>query len=204
MKNTIFLLLLLIGSCTLHAQSLDYKILQDWNIDDKNGATDRTMQFFSNSDNFFIIGAPVGLIVGGVVTHDAHMKQAGFNAATTLVVVSAATWGIKYAVRRVRPFTTHPDLIKMSSGGGPSFPSGHTSSAFATATSLSLSYPKWYVVIPAYLYAGTVGVSRIVLGVHYPSDVLAGAAVGIGSAYAGRWLNQKIRGNKKHALHPVL
>lgn len=63
-----------------------------------------------------------------------------------------------------------------------SFPSGHTSSAFAIATSLSASYPEWYVIVPSMAWATTVGVSRVWLGVHYPSDVLIGAGVGAGTA----------------------
>lgn len=89
---------------------------------------------------------------------------------------------MKYGFNRKRPFVTYPDLItKKSEAGSPSFPSGHTSQAFATATSLSLAYPKWYVIAPSLLWAGAVGYSRMELGVHYPSDVLVGALIGIGS-----------------------
>jgi membrane-associated phospholipid phosphatase len=74
-------------------------------------------------------------------------------------------------------------------------PSAHTSSAFATATSLSLAFPKWYVVVPSFVWASSVGYSRMHLGVHYPSDVLVGALVGSGSAFltqkANQWLNKK-------------
>ncbi|MFY7909200.1 MAG: phosphatase PAP2 family protein, partial [Emticicia sp.] len=63
------------------------------------------------------------------------------------------------------------------------------------ATSLSLTFRKWYVVIPAYTWASAAAYSRLHLGVHYPSDVLAGAAIGAGSAWlcykANRWLQRK-------------
>jgi membrane-associated phospholipid phosphatase len=80
-------------------------------------------------------------------------------------------------------------------------PSGHTSTAFATATSLSMAYPKWYVIIPSYAWASSVGYSRMHLGVHYPSDVFIGAIVGSGSAFlthkANQWLEKKSR--KRHS-----
>ncbi len=80
------------------------------------------------------------------------------------------------------------------------FPSGHTSLAFAIATSLSLKYPKWYVIAPSYVWACSVGYSRMNLGVHYPSDVLAGAVLGAGSAFLTYKLNEwfwKKQNNKK-------
>ena len=51
---------------------------------------------------------------------------------------------------------------------------------------------KWYVAIPAYLWAGTVAYSRMYLGQHYPSDVLAAAVIGAASSYVTRWLTKKI------------
>ncbi|GAB2971723.1 hypothetical protein GCM10027049_01640 [Mucilaginibacter puniceus] len=75
--------------------------------------------------------------------------------------------------------------------------------AFATATSLSLSFPKWYVIIPSYTYAAAIGYSRMYLGVHYPTDVLAGALLGTGTAFL-TWKLQKIlfKKNKKVFVAP--
>ncbi len=71
-------------------------------------------------------------------------------------------------------------------------------SAFALATSLSIRYPKWYVIAPSALWACSVGFSRMNQGAHYPSDVLAGAAIGIGFSFANiyinRWLNKWLFG----------
>ena len=64
--------------------------------------------------------------------------------------------------------------------------------AFATATTLTLECKKWYVAVPAYAWAAGVGYSRMYLGEHYPSDVIAGAVVGAGSAWLSHWATQKL------------
>ena len=85
---------------------------------------------------------------------------------TTLVI----TYGLKYSVNRTRP-----------DGGPHSFPSGHTSSAFAGAAFLHLRY-GWKVGVPAYALASLVGYSRVYAGRHYWSDVVAAAVIGIAPA----------------------
>jgi membrane-associated phospholipid phosphatase len=62
-----------------------------------------------------------------------------------------------------------------------SFPSGHTATAFALATSISYMWPKF--TLPAWIFAITVGISRIAITAHYPSDVIGGALTGIFSVY---------------------
>lgn len=58
-----------------------------------------------------------------------------------------------------------------------SLPSGHTTAAFLMASLLAYFYPS--VSIFVYLWASTVGISRVLLGVHYPSDIVAGALLGL-------------------------
>ncbi|MBS1565230.1 MAG: phosphatase PAP2 family protein [Bacteroidetes bacterium] len=176
----------------LSAQNIDYSLLRICNIDGRTATLDNTSRFFSNGNVFFITGAPVLLLADGFFRDDPQFIAAGKNALVSLGVSTVVTFAMKSTFKRHRPFETYPNVVKLSSGGGSSFPSGHTSSAFSVATSLSMSFPRWYVIVPSYLWATSVGISRVVLGVHYPSDVLAGALVGMGSAYvthkAGKWL----------------
>lgn len=70
-----------------------------------------------------------------------------------------------------------------------SFPSGHTQTAFGAATYLSSMYPAG---APVFLgLAALVGVSRVALGVHYPSDVLVGALVGAAFGLVGHRVNRR-------------
>lgn len=174
-----------------HSQSLDIRILRSLNSPDKL-PSDKFFQFASNSDSYFVFGVPVVMGTMGLVKHDDHLFRNAEVALAAVVVNSGITLVLKYSVNRTRPFITYPDITKKSAAATPSFPSGHTSSAFALATSLSLSYPKWYIIAPVYAWAGTVAYSRMDLGVHYPSDVLAGAAIGAGSAWLTHYVNKKL------------
>ena len=117
-----------------------------------------------------------------------------FEIASATAINGLFTTTIKLSVHRERPFITYPnDITKYSVAGSYSFPSGHTSMAFCTATSISLMYPKWYIIVPAYLWAGSVGYSRMYLGVHYPTDVLAGALIGTGTSIGTHYIFKYIK-----------
>jgi undecaprenyl-diphosphatase len=140
---------------------------------------------------------PVAQFIHGLSKNDPKSIENSLQTATTLVVTTVSTYGLKYIIRRERPYVAHPEYKPYEYDGSPSFPSGHTSFAFATATNLSLEYPQWYIIVPSYLYAGAIGYSRIHLGAHYPSDVLAGAIVGAASAYVSYKGKQWLKGHWK-------
>lgn len=178
------------------AQNLDIRILRSINSSHPL-PSDNIFQFISNSDVWLIVAIPTVLGATGLVKHDKTLiRNAEVVVAATLVNF-CITSGLKYSINRTRPFITYPDILKKSGGGSPSFPSGHTSGAFATATSISIAYPKWYVIVPMFGWAGAVGYSRMDLGVHYPSDVLAGVAIGAGSAWLTHYVNKRLL-NKVH------
>ncbi|MDP1746192.1 MAG: phosphatase PAP2 family protein [Bacteroidota bacterium] len=179
---------------TVSAQNTDIDILKSINLN-RNRKLDNTFIFISNSIVPVSVGVPLGVIGTGFLKRDSTIKNKGIVIGASLLVAAGITTGLKYSVKRERPFVTYPVIDKVMNAGSPSFPSGHTSDAFATATSLSLAFPKWYIIAPSFVWAGSVGYSRMDLGVHYPSDVLAGAAIGAGTSYlcykANKWLHER-------------
>jgi membrane-associated phospholipid phosphatase len=186
-----FLLALTLLSVQANSQNLDIRLLRSFNSPEKL-PSDRFFQFASNSDAYLVYGIPVVIGSVGLIRHDDKLFRNAEVALAAVIVSSGITLVLKYSVNRTRPFITYPDITKKSAAGSPSFPSGHTSGSFALATSLSLSYPKWYIIVPVFTWAGTVAFSRMDLGVHYPSDVLAGAVIGAGSAWLTHYVNKKL------------
>jgi undecaprenyl-diphosphatase len=192
MKKLIGLLLLLIP-IALFSQNIDIKTLRAINSPETL-PYDGFFKVVSNSNIYVITGVPVTMAIVGFAEHDDELLRNACVIAAGTAIDYGITAALKYTVKRERPFVTYPDIINKSGKPteDPSFPSGHTSTAFATATALSLEYPKWYVIAPSYVYAGTVAYSRMYLGVHYPSDVLVGALIGTGCAYLTHVVNKKL------------
>lgn len=95
---------------------------------------------------------------------------------------------LKNLIRRDRPsakLDCYQALITPSDQF--SFPSGHTAAAFLFACLVANFYPAF--VIPVFIWASGVAISRVLLGVHYPTDLVAGALLGTGCAYWGIYLH---------------
>jgi membrane-associated phospholipid phosphatase len=198
MAKNLFIFVLLFCFSILNAQNSDIDLLKNINLN-RNTDLESTMIGLTNSVVPISIGTPIVIYAVGLIEKDSLTKKKAFFLGETFAASAFVTLVLKNATKRDRPYVTYPEIDNVVEESSYSFPSGHTSMAFATATSLSMAYPKWYVIAPSFLWAGAVGYSRMYLGVHYPTDVLAGALVGSGSAFLCYKLNKWI--NKKRAPH---
>jgi undecaprenyl-diphosphatase len=107
-------------------------------------------------------------------------------------LADAAAAVLKALVDRPRPFVRYPEpKILVPRPHDASFPSGHAATSFAAATILSFAFPR---AAPAFLVlAAAIAYSRVYVGVHYPLDVLGGAALGALVAIA---LRRLVRGRR--------
>ena len=190
-KIILSLCMVLIASMQVQAQNWDINTVRKvngWETHDASKA-------LSHSGLILPVGIPTALGIYALVKNDEPMLKEAVYIGTSVIEALGITMAMKYTFDRQRPYEKYPNLIHpVSTEPDPSFPSGHTAAAFSLATSLSITYPKWYVIAPSALWACGVGYSRINQGVHYPSDVLAGAVIGTGCAflniYINRWLNK--------------
>lgn len=200
MRRILLGMMALLFASALWAQNWDIDALQKVNGWD-NKFVRNYNKVISQTEPYVAIGVPVAMAVASWIKHDKELLKDALYVGTSVAGAFVVTYGMKYLVDRERPYDRWPDRVHVySRENSPSFPSGHTATAFALATSLCVRYPKWYVIAPSALWACSVGVSRMNEGVHYPSDVLAGAAIGAGCAvvnvYVNRWLNRWLFGER--------
>jgi membrane-associated phospholipid phosphatase len=200
-KKMILLHILVVISIGSNAQNWDINVAENINPQQPNSGF---WKFTSGSAYFVSAAVPFCMLAERTMAKDGSFKHNAFNAFGPIIVELIISESMKDIFKRKRPAESYPDLISpYRNVTGRSFPSGHTSLVFATAASLAIRYKKWYVTVPAYTYASLVGYSRIYLGVHYPSDVIAGSIVGVGSAYLSYWLNKKLFLKKRGKSYAV-
>ena len=145
------------------------------------------MVFFSKIGNLGL----VWIITGLILLIPSKTRRGGFDLLACLLFAYIVNdLFIKELVARIRPYDAINNLsILVAPESSYSFPSGHTNTSFASAFVLTRSYGKkgaW-----AYIPAVLIAVSRCYVGVHYPSDVLAGMVVGTLVSFAVYWLLHK-------------
>jgi membrane-associated phospholipid phosphatase len=167
------------------AQNTDIDWLKKINTN-RNKDLDKPFYGISRTVYPVSFALPLGELSIALIRRDKQMRNNAIHSTASLIGSMGTTYLLKKIVQYIQNYYYDNDSA---------FPSGHTTAAFSTATSLTLHYPKWYVAVPAYLYAGTIGYSRMHLGMHYPSDVAMGAGIGIASAFVThklqKWITKK-------------
>lgn len=198
MMRKLFLLVtlvLILAANTLQAQSSnELNTLRRINPDNPNNAVWTSL---SSTSKYISVGVPVGYFVAGLIHDNKDLKQKAAYTAAAILLNTATTTLLKNVVKRERPYNTYTGIFPDKIESDFAFPSGHTSSAFATATSIAITTKKWYIAVPALAWSAGVGYSRIYLGQHYPSDVIMGALVGSSSALICHWATKQLVKRKK-------
>ncbi len=197
-RSLVCSIFILLASLTLVAQPTNW----EWNYlrkleQNRTTAGIHFNQFISDASDPLALAIPAAFFIKGVIAKNQNDKRRGIYLAESFAANVAFTYLLKKTINRKRPGETDPTFSVLTPASSRSFPSGHTSEAFSLATSLTIALPKWYVIAPAYTFAGLVGYSRMYLGAHYPSDVIAGALVGSGTAWLSYQINKKIVQRKK-------
>lgn len=161
-------------------QHIDSAVVLFFQDNLRGGLLDSIMIFFTTLGNAGLIW----LFSAFVLLFTKKHRYRGFLILLCIGVAFAVNnLLIKNLVMRPRPFETLTALTTLVKHPADySFPSGHACSSFASAFAVTLGYGRRGAWI--YIVAALIAVSRVYVGVHYPSDVLAGAAVGTAAAAA--------------------
>ena len=128
-------------------------------------------------------GGLIWIAAGVVMLFFKKYRKCGVMVLMSLALCAIITSGvIKPLVGRLRPFQIKDIVPYIAPPGGYSFPSGHTSSSFTAATAIFLCHRREGAI--AYVLAALIAFSRLYFYVHFPTDVLTGALLGILCAFA--------------------
>jgi len=174
---------LLIFSQTLFAQNWDTRILRSINRQ-YSPSVAPWVNRYENSVIFLVVGVPASLIIYGNLSNRMQYRNQGLQLATSTFLAYMTVYGLKKAVNRKRPYERYDwvrhDLVEEDR----SFPSGHMAGS-ATLTAFLWTQPKVskYIKMGALIWSVGVGVGRMYQGVHYPTDIIGGALIGVGSVF---------------------
>jgi len=173
----------------------------DYEIHEFGGATGNFLDF-ANELGGPLMNIPVaGIFAVSLLTDDTWFQDAAFTSLQSLIYAGAMSYGIKYTVGRFRPYEQNGSYRFSPFSGNTSFPSGHTTAAFAIMTPWVLYYPHPVTYGLFALSTGT-AIARIVREKHWATDVLAGGTLGFFTAY---YLTRRHQNEYKHfTITPIL
>ena len=179
--------------------SLDQSI--DYRIDTPGGPVGNFLDI-TNELGGPRVNLPVaGIFAVSLLTDDSRFQDAAFTSLQSLIYAGVISYGIKYTVGRFRPYEQTGSHRFAPFSGNTSFPSGHTTAAFAVVTPWVLYYPHPVTYGLFALSTGT-ALSRIVREKHWATDVLAGGTLGVLTAY---YLTRRHQNeNKRFTITPIL
>jgi undecaprenyl-diphosphatase len=124
----------------------------------------------------------LGLVIVLFLAGRAPLRRAAVAAGASGALSLAVAHVLAGAIARPRPFVSDPSRVHLllAHAPDPGFPSEHATAAFAIATAILLRDRRWGIA--ALAFAVLLAVGRVAAGVHFPSDVLAGGALGTGTS----------------------
>jgi undecaprenyl-diphosphatase len=158
-------------------------------VDHRIGALDWFFEALSYVGSFGLVWLVLAVAISGFSWSRPWLWT---RVGATILIAESVSGALKVWIDRDRPPLSEPipkPLVELPSTS--SFPSGHATVSFACATVLALAVPR--LRAPLFALAALIAYSRVYVGVHYPFDVLGGAALGVGIAIALRMLATALR-----------
>jgi undecaprenyl-diphosphatase len=175
-------------------QKVDWSVLHALNdfLAAHDGVEDTLLFYVEISEALFAATLLLVFLLARGGSHLAWRRAslAALSSAGLALVVGKA---ISELVDRARPFVADPHGVHLftAHAADPGFPSDHATAAFAIGTAIVLRKRRWGMV--ALAAATVLSVGRVALGVHFPSDVIAGAALGAAAALVLWWAPVRTR-----------
>jgi|CXWL01.1.fsa_nt_gi undecaprenyl-diphosphatase len=187
------------GTVNAQTDNWEYRMLRNI-ADNRTAGKTKFYKTISQSNAVVSFAVPATYFAIGLAEKNTTLKKKALYMIESMAVTQGTTFLLKTITKKERPGVKDPTFIAVVNASNYAFPSGHTSGAFSMAASFTIACPKWYVAVPSFTYAALVGYSRLYLGVHFPTDVFAGAIIGAGSAWAMYRLNKWMHKSKKDKL----
>jgi hypothetical protein len=165
--------------------------VQDFAQDNRSESSDdvaKVARQFGQAEIYATVG--LGVLAGGLLARDREVRDAGLRISSSLAMTAVVVTVTKFVAGRHRPSRrgSHPDDFSPFSGST-SAPSGHAAMAFALAASVGEELHNRWASAGLYIIASGTAWSRVNDNVHWFSDVVAGAALGVVSA---KFMNGKL------------